>query len=189
MNSSIFFMENAEQSIWGSITEEDEAGIEAAVASASLHPGPIVEIGALFGHTTTLLATLKGTDTQLIAVENFTWNPFFLSDDEHRQFTKRSLRYILKNCSTSIYDGSAEGFYSANQDMKPSMVFIDAGHDYGSVRRDIDWAMQSGCPVISGHDYHKEIHPGVVKAVDESFGSDVRIFGSVWLHVSEGLQS
>jgi hypothetical protein len=185
ISSYIFFLENSDWSAWGSITEEDEAGIKAAVALASLYEGPIIEIGALFGHTTNLLGTMKKPEVQLIAVDNFTWNPFGLSQDKHRQFTKRSLRYLLENCSTSIYDGASESFYSANQDMKPSMVFIDAGHDYDSVKKDIDWAIRSNCPVICGHDYHKGLHPGVAKAVDESFGDDIEIYGSVWLHQSK----
>lgn len=180
--SYLFFIENSNETAWGSITEEDETGIKAAVDCASAYPGPIIEIGALFGHTTTLLATLKKPEVQLIAVENFTWNPFHLSQGEHRQFTQRSLRYLLKNCATSIYDGSCESFYSSNEDMRPSMVFIDAGHDYDSVRKDIDWALARNCPVISGHDYHKGLYPGLVKAVDESFGDNIQLYGSVWLH-------
>lgn len=182
LNNYIYFIENSSQSAWGSITEEDESGIKAAVDHASSYSGPIVEIGCLFGHTTTLLATLKKPDVQLIAVDNFSWNPFHISKDEHRQFTKRSLRYIIENCETSIYDGTSEQFYIANKDMKPSMVFIDAGHDYNSVKQDIGWALKARCPVISGHDYHK-LCPEVVKAVDDSFGDDIQVYGSVWVHM------
>jgi hypothetical protein len=60
-------------------------------------------------------------------------------------------------------------------------VFIDAFHDYKSVRRDIDWAVSTGCPVISGHDY-TDIHPGVITAVNETFGKSISLYGSVWIH-------
>lgn len=181
INESIAFYENNEKVTWGSITEEEEVGVRAAVSYAATHKGPIIEIGALFGNTTTLLATLKQSHVELITVENFSWNPFQLTQDEHRQFTMRSLRYLLEHASTEIYDGSSEAFYSANEDLNPSMVFIDAGHDYDSVKKDIEWAVARKCPVISGHDY-TELYPDVVRAVDEAFANEVELYGSVWVH-------
>ncbi len=60
-------------------------------------------------------------------------------------------------------------------------VFIDAHHAYPSVRADIDaWLpiMRSG-GVIAGHD-HTEHHPGVIRAVRESFGDTYRVRGNSW---------
>lgn len=51
-------------------------------------------------------------------------------------------------------------------------VFIDAAHSYEAVRQDIaDW-LPKVAPGgwFGGHDYH-EAHPGVIRAVDQSFGS------------------
>jgi Methyltransferase domain len=181
ISTYLFFLENAEKSVWGSITEEDEEGIKHAVVLSNEYEGSIVEIGTLFGHTTNLLASLKRIDVPLIAVENFSGNPFHLPQDVHRQFTRRTLRYVLDHCSTQIFDGDAADFYSANKTLRPSLVFIDAGHEYEMVRQDIEWAVSTGCPVISGHDYI-DIHPGVVKAVDETFGEKISLYGSVWIH-------
>jgi hypothetical protein len=36
------------------------------------------------------------------------------------------------------------------------MVFIDGDHCYDGVKRDIEWALRMGVPVISGYDYDKE---------------------------------
>jgi len=176
-------MENPEKSIWGSITEEDEEGIKLAVTYAGNFEGPIVEIGACFGHTTNLIASLKRIDVPLITVENFSWNPFFLPKDIHRQFLKRTIRYAMVHCSTQIFEGEAEKFYLANAKLKPSLVFIDATHYYEPIRRDIAWALSTGCAVISGHDY-MNMHPGVIKAVRESFGDNFSVHGSVWIHVN-----
>ena len=181
VSSYLFCLKDPGKSIWGSITEEDEQGVRQAVMLARDYEGPIVEIGVLFGHTTNLIASLKQEGVPLIGVENFTWNPFCLPADVHRQFTKRTLRYVLDHCATRIFDGNAEDFYSANKTLKPSLVFIDAFHDYKSVRRDIDWAVSTGCPIISGHDY-TDIHPGVIKAVNETFGDTISLYGSVWVH-------
>jgi len=182
IRSSLFFLENPEKSVWGSITEADEEGIRHAVAYASNYEGPIVEIGACFGHTTNLLASLKRLDVTLITVEGFYWNPFYLPKDIHRQFLKRTIRCAIVHCATQIFEGDIEAFYSANVMLKPSLVFIDATHYYESVRRDIDWALSTGCPVISGHDY-MDMHPGVIKAVHESFGDNISVYGSVWVHI------
>ena len=60
-------------------------------------------------------------------------------------------------------------------------MFIDAGHKYEDVMVDIEWAKNMGIPIISGHDYSDSL-PGVVQAVDEVFGSDIEVVGSVWAH-------
>lgn len=54
----------------------------------------------------------------------------------------------------------------------PSAVFIDASHDYASVRADIA-AWRSVLPsggLLAGHDYASD-HPGVMQAVQEAFPS------------------
>jgi hypothetical protein len=181
ISSNLFFLENPGKSAWGSITETDEEGIRQAVVLARNYQGPIIEVGTLFGHTTNMIASLKSPEVSLISIDNFCWNPFFLPPEAHRQFTRRTLCYVIEHCSTQIFDGSSADFYAANPTLKPSLVFIDAAHDYKSVKQDIAWAVSTGCPVISGHDYD-EIHPGVVKAVDEAFGDNISCYGSVWIH-------
>ena len=176
-----FFLENRGQTFWGSISEEDEKGIIELTEKAGSLPGPIVEIGALFGLTTQLIATYKPIEKKLIAVENYTWNPFCLSPQDHRLMTQRVLRYAMKHCHTTIFDGSKLKFYDTYKGEKPSMVFIDADHTYESVIQDINWAMRLGIPIIAGHDYC-ELQPGVMHAVDEVFQHDIKVIGSVWCH-------
>ena len=101
-------------------------------------------------------------------------------EEAHKKFLERTLWVAIEHRNTRIYEGNVVEFYLANRTMKPSMVFIDAEHDYASVKRDIDWALSVGCKVISGHDY-TSLHPGVVKAVDEAFGRKIEVWGSVWI--------
>jgi predicted O-methyltransferase YrrM len=62
------------------------------------------------------------------------------------------------------------------------LIYIDAAHDYESVKIDISLSLSKlkKDGVISGHDYNRDNHPGVVAAVDEfvSLGvlKDVMIF-------------
>lgn len=175
----IFFLENPDQSVWGSISEEDEKEIIDLVKKAGAIPGPIVEIGALFGFTTQLIATYKPVEKKLITIENFSWNPFGIPPDDHRTTTQRVLRYVMRHCNTSIFDGSSRDFKHSYQGERPAMAFIDAGHTYESVKEDIEWALKLGIPIIAGHDY-SSVHPGVVRAVDEFFQKEIKVRGSVW---------
>jgi hypothetical protein len=181
IKNHIFFLENPDQSVWGSISEEDERAIIDLTTVASSLPGPILEIGALFGFTTQLIATYKPIGKELIAIENYSWNPFGIPPRDHRVITQRVLRYVIAHCNTSIFDGSCQDFYYAYKGEKPSMVFIDAEHKYESVKKDIAWAIKLGIPIIAGHDYCDK-HPGVVRAVDEYFQKTKKVVGSVWWH-------
>ena len=176
----LYYRAHADYSMWGSISETDEAGIADAVKQAGGFPGPIVEIGVLFGHTTNLIATLKAKDKALIGVDNFAWNPFSLSASDHRIITRRTLRYVMDHCQTSLFEGSNVEFYQTYHGPTPSMVFIDADHTYDGVTVDLAWAKRLRIPVVCGHDYDPQF-PGVVKAVDEAFGKNVRVVGSVWI--------
>jgi hypothetical protein len=153
-----FFREHRGVTVWGGVSEEDQRGLREAVARAAAFDGPIVEIGTLFGWTTQLLASLKSPEKELIAVENFSWNPFCIPPDDHRVITRRTLHYCLEHCRTRIFDGSARAFYESYQGPPPSMVFIDGDHSYEGVQADIHWAREQCVPVIAGHDYNAELH-------------------------------
>jgi predicted O-methyltransferase YrrM len=60
-------------------------------------------------------------------------------------------------------------------------VFIDAGHDYNSVKVDIEswrWKVRDG-GLLLGHDFNKRF-PGVRQAVMERFTGRVHKYGDVW---------
>lgn len=176
-----FFVEHRDITVWGGISEQDELGLREAVARAAVGSGPIVEIGTLFGWTTQLLASLKSPEKELIAVENFSWNPFCIPPDDHRVVTCRTLHYCMQHCRTRIFDGSARDFYETYRGPTPSMVFIDGDHSYEGVQADIAWALERGVPVIAGHDYQHTLHQSIVRAVNERFSAGFDLFGSVWI--------
>lgn len=73
---------------------------------------------------------------------------------------------------------ASENFFDGTLDF----VFIDASHDYQSVKDDIEaWypKVKKG-GVLAGHDYPD--WPGVKKAVDERFGKDKIAKWGSWVH-------
>jgi hypothetical protein len=177
----MFIRDNRGVTVWGGISEEDELGIRAAVARAAAFDGPIVEIGALFGWTTQLIASVKSPEKELIAVGNFSCNPFCIPPNDHRLITRRSLLYCLEHCRTRIFDGTSREFYDSYEGPPPSMVFIDGDHSYQGVQADIDWACERDVPVIAGHDYQPVLHEPIVRAVNERFSGDFERFDTVWI--------
>ncbi len=66
-------------------------------------------------------------------------------------------------------------------------VFVDAGHSYRAVKNDIERWQPKVRPGgwFGGHDYN-EAYPGVVRAVDEAFGSSIVLLpGYVWARAGE----
>jgi len=92
----------------------------------------------------------------------------FIEPGSSRDIVKMNLRRVRKKFRVITGD-SAD---TANKAMDKSLdfVFIDAAHDYKSVKKDIlAWLpkIKEG-GYIAGHDYPG--YPGVKKAVDEIFG-------------------
>jgi predicted O-methyltransferase YrrM len=83
----------------------------------------------------------------------------------------------------NIVKGISWEIASNYQDDSLDFVFIDAGHDYDSVTKDItNWypKIKNG-GIIAGHDYHYDV--GVYPAVNDYFkGKTIKQMGSCWIH-------
>lgn len=88
----------------------------------------------------------------------------------------------IKNYVNPIRSDSAEGA-SLYKDNSLDFVFIDAGHTYESISRDIDaWLpkVKKG-GIIAGHDYNNTRYNfNVAKAVNERFTQIENKYGSCW---------
>jgi hypothetical protein len=175
------FYESSEASLSGSVQPAELSFLEELVAHSNSISGQIIEVGTLFGFTTQLIAKWKRSDKTLTTIDNFSWNPIGMPDSAHRGFTTRNLHYLTEKANVEIFDGASTDYYSGFIGERPAMIFIDAGHTYQEVMVDIRWSVKMKIPIISGHDY-SDSHPGVKQAVDEVFGVDKRVVGTLWAH-------
>lgn len=162
-------------------TVESEAipMIQRLVRESAKHPGPIVEIGTLLGVTTTNMALVKAPQQKIITVDVFCWNPWGLSPDAHEALTRQVLYYLEQTGHVECIRRDKNEFFREYAGPAPSMVFLDAWHDYEETKKDIEWARRAGARIISGHDYCDEF-PGVKQAVDE-LGGPRELAASVWV--------
>jgi predicted O-methyltransferase YrrM len=144
----------------------------------------IVEIGSWKGRSTRALA--DNTSGIVYAVD--TWKG---SDETRELLTGRPEQWLVNEfwhnmvgVENNVRAVQATSLDAAEmfQGVKLDMVFIDAAHDYESVKSDIlAWLplLVSG-GLFCGHDYQRN-WPGVMQAVDEVFPQRKVISdGSIW---------
>ncbi len=161
------------------VEPEAIAFIQRLVRESSQYPGPIIEVGTLLGVTTTNIALAKSPQQKIITVDNYCWNPWGLPPDVHAALAKQVLQYLISTGQVEQIRMDKNEFFSGYRGPAPTMVFLDAVHDYEETKKDIEWAKQAGAKIIAGHDYSDEF-PGVKQAVDE-FGGPREQCASVWL--------
>lgn len=172
--------------VLGGLTDEEMQAVcswassltDSANPSLSQSSTPtIVEVGTLFGLTAREIdRRMKGG--RVIAVDNFSWNPFGLPPIVHENFT----RSVLKGSGVELVNASSHDWRSAIK-KKPDMIFFDADHRYEAVKEELLWAKAQGIKIISGHDYgNSNPRFGVTRAVDEVFGNEnVKVVGMCWM--------
>jgi len=155
----------------GGLTEEEMQGLIGWLPER----GTFVEVGTLFGITAKAVRQAR-PELRVIAVDDFSWNPFGLPSRVHEQFTRRILEgsgVELVRCSSGAWRQRAE---------KVDAIFFDASHAYEDVKEECAWAKTKGVPLVMGHDYDNA-NPrfGVTCAVDEVFGKgNVETAGMCW---------
>ena len=158
----------------GGLTEEE---MRAVVGWATEDIGmTVVEVGTLFGLTAREIAG-RIANGRVIAVDNFSWNPFGLPPKIHEAFTRR----ILRGSKVELINCSSED-WRKQVTVKTDMIFFDADHRYEAVKAELEWAKAAGIPQICGHDYgNPNPRFGVTRAVDEVFGKEnVEVVGMCW---------
>jgi SAM-dependent methyltransferase len=138
----------------------------------------VLEIGAYCGRSTICLAQ---DASQVYSVDTFDGRGTPTPGDTRGTFTRNIARFGLSEKVKTIVGES--------QHVVPKLpavfdlVFIDGGHDYETVSRDIELAMDVLKPdgLLAFHDYETN-EPGVTAAVDELCGAGgelLRVAGSL----------
>ena len=169
--------------------------------------GTFVELGCFKGKSTSFIVTeiinqkrkvnfttidsfeghTNSTDSNEVKAYNGINNIF----EDFRANTKHISNYLAKNKelsdSLNIYAClSHEGAYFF-KDASVDVLFIDAGHSYEAVKKDIEAWLPKMKPngIIAGHDYNSWV--GVKNAVNEKFGTPHKVDNDCWFIYLEKL--
>lgn len=151
------------------VSDQEWSLLSTLIEESAQHDGPIVEVGVLAGRTTQRIAVAKRPEQKILAVDNFGWNGWGLTEQEHWSLVQLSLGYLTATGQVEIHKIDKNRFYEEYSGPRPSLVFVDAMHDYEETKKDLLWAKSLDVPIICGHDYSDQF-PGVQQIVDELGG-------------------
>ena len=158
---------------FGGLSDEELGALVAWVERMS--PSVVVEVGTLFGFTASALA--RRTRAHVVAVDNFCWNPFGLTPDQHEAFARR----VLADSGVELVRGDAADYLANRIDAPEStLVFLDGDHSYEGVLGELRILKRRGVAVIAGHDFGNPSF-GVTRAVREELGEPDEVVGMCWL--------
>ncbi len=129
--------------------------------------GLFVEAGVFLGRSLAYMGTIR-PDLQLVAID--AWSDDSLAPSHGNRATYAEFMRLMAPFANRLHviqDDSSTAIASLLPCV--DMIFIDAGHDYPEVRKDIEAARLVVKPggIISGHDYAGD--NGVCQAVREAF--------------------
>lgn len=180
LNNHQTFTKHREATLWGCMSQQKTDELVRLVEQARQHEGPIIEIGTLFGITAQAIASAKRPEQRLITVDNYSWNPFCMPADDHREFTRRALDYCVRHAGVEIFDGTSEDFFAGYAGPAPALVFLDGSHRYEHVSAELRHARRLGARILCGDDYCPVPFPGLVRAIAEEVGPDIHVTHDVW---------
>jgi len=162
---------------WGVTTEEGR--YLGWLASQVPNNGLIVEIGTLFGRSTSFLAVGAKRSVRVYAVDCWEGTHYHRMIQAVEYFTRLNLMKkikIIKGYSVEV----AKSFKGTI-----NMLYIDGDHAYESVRADYNawypFLVKGG--IVAFHDHEHPKYPGVVKFVAEKASKEnefIAQVGKVW---------
>ena len=159
----------------GGLTTEETAALVQWTKDSGVET--FVEIGTLFGLTARSVSRLAGV--HVIAVDNFSWNPFGLTSEQHEAFARR----VIDDSAVEIVRADAAEFLEAIAERgSPArmLVFLDGSHAYADVKGEIEACVRCGVRTIAGHDFGNAAF-GVTQAVRDVVGEPDEVVGTGWI--------
>lgn len=143
-------------------TEKNEREVLAKYASQVPAGGLIVEIGALYGGVSAVLA-LSNRDAFLVSIDNFSWTPEGYPTASVKRFIDNMNSVEAMNFQV-IEATSKEA--AKNWNAVIDFLWIDGGHDFNSVYFDLSTYGQY-TNLIALHDYDNPAWPDIRQAVEK----------------------
>jgi hypothetical protein len=154
--------------------------------------GVLIELGAWKGKSTCFITTeiiKQKRNVKFYTIDTFEGTSELSDPNETSVYNKQDKNILeqfieniepVKNSLNYIISKSHEAAKNF-QDNSVDAIFIDAGHSYESVKKDIEhwYPKMKKQSIISGHDY-EPAWPGVIKAVNEFFGKPDKIENNCW---------
>lgn len=165
----------AAESIQGWMVTEELQWLHDTAAQMS----SVVEVGCWKGRSTYALAS--GCPGAVYAVDHFRGS----DEPEHTVEVARLGGSVLNSFLSNIRGVPnvvpivADSLGAAKRIPAADMVFIDASHDYDSVRADIAAWKPKAKRLLCGHDAD---YPGVKRAVEELLGPVMRGAWRIWIY-------
>lgn len=143
-------------------TTEEERELLTKLAGEVQPKGLIVEIGALYGGTTAVLAK-AAPKAKVISIDEFSWTP-----EGYPTATKELLESHLKEVdiqNVTVLEGKSEEI-GKTWDKHIDLCFVDGGHSYKYVYADLcNFAPHSD--VVACHDYNNPFWESIKQAIDD----------------------
>lgn len=146
----------------------------------------IAEIGVFQGKCTAMWNVMlinQGIDYEYHAIDHFQGSEEHAKDVDYYSLAKDNLTPILDRINLIKNDSISQA--KEYEDEYFDIVYIDASHDYESVKRDIEtwYPKVKNNGIICGDDYVAG-WAGVIRAVDEKFSKNLNIVGNQqWWYV------
>lgn len=173
------------ESVPGYFSREEAELVYDSAKKALSEGGAAVEFGSAFGKSSGVIAEAIPEASKLYCVDVWVWGwpelEALLADKSsfigqwyppipESQRGKSVNEMFLENVAqfkniVPMWTPSVIGLNQIQDEIK--FIFIDACHDYESVRQDILSAIERKIPVIALHDYNDSNHPGVSQAAWE----------------------
>ncbi len=146
--------------------------------------GRALEIGCYTGEGTAMLG-MSGLFDEIHCIEPFSGDCEMRDPLDEWWKIKSEFMLNTRHFPITLHQGYSYDILP-NLDVKFDFIYIDAAHDFESVKKDIELSLpllKSG-GVIAGHDYMPE-HRGVIKAVHLTLGLPTHRFADdSWMYAS-----
>jgi len=145
---------------WTTAMERATLGALAASVPAG---GLIVEIGGLYGGTTSVLA-LANPGARVVTIDEFSWSPAADRPPASAAGLRAEMARIGAGNVTVVEGDSA--IIGPAWDEKIDLLFIDGGHSFEAVRTDLENFVKHA-QVVACHDWKNKVWPSVRLAIKD----------------------